>query len=479
MQKSSLTVLSARGYFWWHGQTIPERRLGPEGGFIPGTLSIDDNGRIELDLDGVLSEDGPFPSHNHHVKPIQGILKKTKEDIHAQQGLQHVLLLGVWKNGGSFKSNGITFERFFAEQCIRSDIGLGEQPDIVFSSLSVDLKGYEDWLGASMITVSHSGNGMSATCAGSEIDTYPIEAGELRVEKWCRVRGPRYDLNWTQEARAIYAPKVPMVLDDVIVQYQALQDLLILLIDGYYGLEWPDATTTNGALCRCYFFKRRDLDQKKPTLFAPALFSVIRKNFGDIWSSWMRVRNELGPGAYLYLGTRNGVTLYPENWFMNLMWGIEALHRKELEPIGRKSAVKEKIDRIVGQVSGSKDKRWLKRQLHYATEPSLEERIFGAFRGLPLQIEDARLRNFAKNCAQLRNDISHFGGLRSKGVYEDFVRDVMQKTEAVSLLYHAYLLQRIGVDPAILTHWVQTGPGSYHKTYTLFANGLAAAPPTA
>ena len=387
----------------------------------------------------------------------------------------------MWKNGGVFKSNGITFERFIAEQCIRSDIGLGERPEIVFSSLSMDLKGYEDWLGVSMITVSDSDNGMSATCAGLEIDTYPVETGELRVKTWCRGRRSRYDLNWTQEAMAIYAPKVPMVLDDAIVQYQAFQDLLILLTDGYYGLEWPVVTTTNGARCRCYFFKRRDLDQKKPTLVVPALFSVIRKNFGDIWSSWMRVRNELGPGAYLYLGTRNGVTLYPENWFMNLMWGIEALHRKEPERTGRKSAVEEKIDRIVNQVSASKDKKWLKAQLRHAIEPSLAERIYDVFCGLPLQIEDGRLRDFVENCARLRNDISHFGGLRSNGVYEDlvyedFVRDVMRKTEAVSLLYHAYLLQKIGVDPAILTHWVQTGPASYDKQHTLVANGLAEAP---
>ncbi|MDA9393123.1 hypothetical protein WN73_21680 [Bradyrhizobium sp. CCBAU 45394] len=55
----------------------------------------------------------------------------------------------------------------------------------------------------------------------------------------------------------------------------------------------------------------------------------MRDAFGDIWSNWKQKREEFGPGFYLYLGTRRGLSLYPEHRFVNLIWGIEAFHRTE------------------------------------------------------------------------------------------------------------------------------------------------------
>ena len=40
-------------------------------------------------------------------------------------------------------------------------------------------------------------------------------------------------------------------------------------------------------------------------------------------------REEFGPGFYLYLGTRRGMALYAEHSFVNLIWGLEAFHRKK------------------------------------------------------------------------------------------------------------------------------------------------------
>ena len=391
--------------------------------------------------------------------------------------MQYVLLLNVWNNGGELKSSGISFQRVIAEICIRSDTTFGSGPTLVFSDLSVDLNGYEEWLAVTMLTVSDTDSKRMVTLTQQGPDTYALEDGQLRVEYGWRAPLSRYKLNWTQEARVTYIPPAPMSWDDLLVKYQAFQDLLVLLTDGYYGLEWPEVRGTNGAQCRCYFFRNRDLDRKRPLPDYPVPFSAIKATFGNCWSSWMSVRNELGPGAYLYLGTRKGTTLYPENRFMNLMWGIEALHRKRPERASRKDGVENKVGRIVGQVSKASDRKWLRTQLRHATEPSLADRIYDVFRDLPLQIEDGRLREFAKDCATLRNDISHFGGLRNEGVYEDFVKDAIRKGEAVSLLYHACLLQRIGVDSSILTYWVHNGPASYDKTHVLIDNGLVTANP--
>ena len=83
-------------------------------------------------------------------------------------------------------------------------------------------------------------------------------------------------------------------------------------------------------------------------------FPKVRDTFGDIWSNWKRKREEFGPGFYLYLGTRRGMSLYPEHRFVNLIWGVEAFHRTKYptDP----SSMAARIDNIVAQISDETDK---------------------------------------------------------------------------------------------------------------------------
>ena len=54
-------------------------------------------------------------------------------------------------------------------------------------------------------------------------------------------------------------------------------------------------------------------------------------------------------------------------------------------------------------------------------------------------------------CRNRRNDISHYGGSRDgKEDREAFLREIIQLTEGLTPLYHAALLQEIGVDQKTL-----------------------------
>ena len=468
-----MILFTARGYFWLHGQTIPDNWLGPETGSVPGTLSIDDEGRIDLDLDGILSGEGNPPSQAIPAAPIQGILKTTQDDNKSWGNKPHVLLLGVYLNGSNFRSNGITYEKYFAEKCISSNICLGPSLDILFTDLSLDLDGYEEWLMVKLIDVTAPDTTTVAIYTPRDPDVYAIDGGRLRMEYGCRRPMQRYRLHWEQFAKLTYTPSVPVGLDDILVAYQACQDLLILLTDGHHGLEWPDMITSNAVQCRFYFHRNRNLDRSMHYGMYPVGFSSVRDNFGDVWSDWIRVRNDLGPGAYLYLGTRKGVALYPENRFVNLIWGIESLHRKVVgdQPTPQ-APVHAKVKRILERINDARDKKWLERQLQNATEPTLAERIYQVFQCLPLRIEEVKLRDFSERCAKRRNDISHYGGQRHDGNYDEFVKGLIKESEALSILYHAYLLHRIGVGDKILAHWIHAGPLSFHKKRVLVANGL-------
>lgn len=145
---------------------------------------------------------------------------------------------------------------------------------------------------------------------------------------------------------------------------------------------------------------------------------------------------------------------------MNLIWGIEAFHRKR-HAVSESATLAAKISRIVEQITEPKDKKWLKGILRYSHEPALEIRIFDAFKSLPINLDAARLRAFSKSCAELRNDISHFGGPRPGTKYQDFVRDLDRRSSALSVLYHTLLLQEVGVDEKILNWWTYKGFRSF------------------
>lgn len=180
-------------------------------------------------------------------------------------------------------------------------------------------------------------------------------------------------------------------------------------------------------------------------------FPKIADKFGELFATLREKREEYGPGIYLYLGTRRGVRMFIEHRFVNLIWGLEAFDRRSRGETPAPPKLAAKIQRILDQVDLKKDRDWLDVKLKNAGEPNLSERLFGIFSTLPIAFDIPALRKFCTDCADRRNDISHFGGIRHKGQrYNDFMREIDQKSTALAALYHLLLLTVIGVDKARL-----------------------------
>jgi hypothetical protein len=116
--------------------------------------------------------------------------------------------------------------------------------------------------------------------------------------------------------------------------------------------------------------------------------------------------------------------------------------------------------------------------LKFAEEPALEDRILEVLRSLPVNFEKRALRQFARRCADRRNDISHFGGPRSGAQdYGSFLREVVRLSEALSYLYHAVLLHYIGVKDQTLKTCFYKHPLAHKINWALKEAGLAVEPP--
>lgn len=225
-------------------------------------------------------------------------------------------------------------------------------------------------------------------------------------------------------------------------------------------MDWPTLTlgrrANSSRSYKFYFLRSRHSATPPARNDCWLTFPTIQENFGQLFQQWQVKREEFGPGISLYLGTRRGIELYVEHRFVNLIWGLESLHRtlnKDAPP----TRLEQKVLRIIDQVKEEKDKTWLRKKLEHSAEPSLAERLIECVYLLSLDLPAQSVRGFSNECASKRNDISHFGGHRGQGNYVDFLEKIHSLNIALSYIYPAIILKLCGIDDSLLTRILRTG----------------------
>ncbi|UVO30180.1 HEPN domain-containing protein [Bradyrhizobium arachidis] len=474
-----MAALEERGLFWWHHELLPERHFAPDTS-VSGLLKIDEEGRIKLELDGRLHTDkGPMSVLDHagadlEGRRIEGILKGSNK---------RVLLFDLMKHGGQFSSNGLSFEGYLAMHCL-----IGEHPlprtdgPMRFGEFEIDLTGLEEWMRLGSIEISRTETTISAVHERQSNIEYAMAGGKLALNY--QIYGPflgkhrnrKVELREAAVLRRTLAE--PRPLDDLRMEFGLFEDLFVLLTDCEYSLKWPSIHVKDGDTDWAYkwYFLRLRPEADPPRYYeSPTNLVQLRDRFGDIVSSWMSKREEFGPGFYLYLAVRRGMKFYPEHRFVNMIWGLEALHRKQQPddaPTEAEAKMKAKVARIIDQVEAAKDKKWLEKRLRNAHEPNLEQRVFDLFSGVPIKLDSERVRAFATRCQQLRNEISHFGSQRHGHDYQKFVHELSNMSDALAILYHTLILHEIGIEAEILCWWIYESPVSFQRMRTLAEAGL-------
>jgi hypothetical protein len=102
-------MLSDRGLFWWSDTQIPGGQFAPDES-VSGLLTINETGRIKIELDGVLPN-----SHGAWAVMAQGALEggRTICGLLMTEN-KHVLVTDVHRHGGRFQTNGLSRETFIA-----------------------------------------------------------------------------------------------------------------------------------------------------------------------------------------------------------------------------------------------------------------------------------------------------------------------------------------------------------------------------
>jgi hypothetical protein len=379
-----MTVLEERGVFWWHDEPVPDRQFAPDS-CVAGLLKIDGDGRITLELDGYLLRDrGPmsvmlkYDEAELSGKRIEGILKVRN---------QRVLLADLIKTGSRFSSNGLSYEGYTAMHCLVGDRPLPKTAGpMLFKELEIDLKGLEEWLRLGSIQISRTKTTISAKHKREKNSKYALAGGTLALNY--HIYGPylgkhrNKTVELSEAASLVCILKEAVTLEGMGSEFGLFEDLSILLTDSEYRLKWPSLLVKEGKnkwSYKWYFWRLRPDAEPPKYRESPTNFLQLRDRLGEVVSAWKSKREKFGPGFYLYLAMRRGMKFYPEHRFVNLIWGIEALHRKQYpdgSPTEAESKIKAKVKRIVEQIDLAKDKKWLENKLKNAHEPNLEQRIF-------------------------------------------------------------------------------------------------------
>lgn len=450
------------GHFWWANEELEE-------GSVAGLLTIDSSGLIQLETHQTL------PGRSG----IGGVFGQALDDSIALFGClksdgRYVFLRGLTASKG--RTGIISYEVFVARECFISQ-QLPRTEELF--RLRISLDGLQQWIRPGRIGFAAPSNGdgddsskISTNFELNSDDAWDIESGLVEITHDFTGYEPgmwAHSINIGMSSHLVYTPTSTTTSGEMLAWYRAAQDLLMILANSNLTLKWPRVLWKEGGKdVGADFYFRRNTPFREEVRWNETLlpYARIRSVFGKMIETWIDRRKSLGPGINLYLGTRRNKSLYAEHYFVNLVWGLEALDRRVGSSPCEDPNLKKKIQRLQEFVSGGKelnrsDRKWLRGLLDSrSTERSLSDRLYELLKSVALGLDDAKLKAFTKVCADLRNDLSHHGGEREAGDYDRFITGVIKNSDALSKLYLLLIINLLGVDEAELRNIVYRDPGS-------------------
>jgi len=446
-----MAIIEDRGVFWWNDAAFPKTDFRPEEA-EPGVLTVREDGSIKLVLDGKM------PRRRGQSRAAL-LMNRGQEAPVNIQGLlwastKYVFLSKVSVNGGAMRTHNVSYDEYYVTSCLVSSKRF--RPDnkkpLTFRSVQVGLDGLEKWLWLRPLAVKRRKNSVQAKFRKDADVRHRLSIGDLTLKFGFTApfNGHRSaKLEIAEQASLVFQPKKRMSLELAEIYNQRIEELILLLTSSDYRLPFPWLVSADGQQrARLYHYRPQTETAAPDPHRCLVRFPDIAPVLGQLFQSYLDKRETFGPGFYLYLGMQRA-KMFIEHRFANMMWGLEALHRRKFGNVKPGSEIQAKVDRILSSVP-KRDRTWLTGRLKNSAEPSLSARLIATFNALPIGFDRSGLQKFCEECASRRNDISHFGGPRVSGQkYDDLIRDLNDKANALSGLYCLTVLTEIGIAPEV------------------------------
>lgn len=433
------------GFFW-----LPEN----ENKKIPGTLTILDGGKIELEVVGLFDESIKALNGQDNLERIIGHIEKdglvTLEDCFYKQ-----------KN---FAFGGIAKSSIHVNKAL---IGVAYDKDekVTFNSLTFSTDGLNEWVGISGISVAYSKDYRTATICYIPQDEIVFKLANgfklhilfghtlpgIPAITEAKITHKTYLKLSSEEARELsefthilhqitymlcFAIDSAITISDV----SAMSNDIVMEIDK--GKYRPVTIKV--------FYPSLPYSEETPKIDSHRMlfrFSHIRENAEEIFNNWLKAYSEIKPAIGLYFSAVTGSHKYLDGRFLALAQGLETYHRRtSTETIMERSKFRSIVAKSLW-LCPKENRKWLRGRLLHGNEINLGQRIKRIIEPYKSYVGNGKQRSkIIRGVVNTRNYLTHYSKeLEPESVKGSDLWVLCQKMEAI---FQLHLLQRLGFTKA-------------------------------
>ncbi len=435
--------LKNSGYFW-----LP----GNEDKKIPGTLTILDGGKIELEVVGLFDESIKALSGDDDLRRIIGYVEKD--------GL--VTLENCFYRKKNITFGGISKSTVHVHKVI-SGVAYDKDEAITFNTVSFIVEGIDEWVGITGIKISRSNDYKTATISyiPQEEIVYNLQAG-FKLHIFFGYTLPGFAN--TTEARITHRTYFKLSSDDA-KEFSEFSKIIhrITYLLGFAvdsTVTISDISATSNEIVReisegetipvtmKLYYPSLPFSDNVPKIDTHRMlfrFADISENAEHVFNQWLSTYSIIRPSLGLYFSAVSGDHKYLDGKFLALAQGLETYHRRTSnETLKDEAEFRAMIASILWSCP-KQNRRWLRGRLYHGNEINLGQRIKRIIEPYKSYLGNSKQRNkFIRSVVNTRNYLTHYSEeLEKDSVKGSELWSLCQKMEAV---FQLHLLQQLGFE---------------------------------
>ncbi|MDR0189779.1 hypothetical protein RCO22_12590 [Pseudomonas yamanorum] len=429
------------GYFWLPGKE--EKK-------IPGTLSIYDGGKIELEIVGHFGEEAD--SFNDDNEPIRIIGHIEKDGLVTLDGCIYI------QKNHSF--GGISKSEIRVHKVL-SGAAWDKEEALTFNTFAFSVDCLDEWIGISGINIEHDWESRSTTISYSPPENISFRlANGMRFEICFAYTFPGShkitEAKITQRAYFKLESEHPPNLNNFISIAFKITNLMCFAMDEVVSIQKVTATSTEiqyDAGDENYYpvpisiyYHSNPFPEKKPKKNRHEMlfnFRTIREDFQKVLDNWLNAYEYLYPAIGLYFSTKTGAQKYLEGKFLALAQGLETYHRRtSTETLMHTSSYEALIIKIM-ESCPKEHSEWLNGRLAHGNEINLGKRLKSIIDPFKAHLGTSKKRGkILRNIVDTRNYLTHYSEeLKQKSAKG---RDLWILCLSMEIIFNLHFLKVIG-----------------------------------
>lgn len=429
------------GYFW-----LPEK----EENKIPGTLTIFDGGKIELEVVGLFDDSIEALNGNDDLSRIIGHVEKD--------GL-------VTLEDSFYRKKNISFgsitKSLLHVSTVLSGVAYEKDEVVTFNTVSFSVEGLNEWVGISGIEVVYGNDYRTATINYNPQDeiVYNLNNG-FKLHIFFGYTLPGHPN--TSEAKITHKTYLKLSsekareLPEFINVIHQITYLLCFSVDATVSISNVSATS-NELMVEAAEGKSWPL---KIELYYPSLpfsddvpkidpyrmlfkLSDIRENAEEIFNNWLNAYSIIRPALGLYFSAATGTHKYLDGRFLALTQGLETYHRRTSSETLMERGKFRALFATLLCLCPKEHRKWLRGRLYHANEISLGQRIKRIIAPYKSYLGNSDQRSkIIRGVVNTRNYLTHYSEeLEKDAVHGANLWVLCQKLEVI---FQLHLLQQLG-----------------------------------